>query len=143
MANIEMEEKETLEQRIQLLQGKKQDILAILANWSYNHQSQPDVEQMSKKLNDLLFEEIIATNECTCQQCEQKVCLNKNARNCSLNKGDKTRILKAKTGFQRKWKEVVQKLQQNMPDQNFEMIKDLAIEGLKQGLYKKMEKERG
>ena len=34
-ANIEMEEKETVQQRSQILQGKKQDILAILANWSF------------------------------------------------------------------------------------------------------------
>ena len=44
-ANIEMEEKETLEQRSQLLQGKKQDILAILASWSFNHQSEPEMKQ--------------------------------------------------------------------------------------------------
>ena len=62
MANIEMEEKETLEKRSQILHGKKQDILNIIAN------RQLPKTYVSKKLNDLLFEEVIATYECTCQQ---------------------------------------------------------------------------
>ena len=140
-ANIDIEEEEILEQRTQLLYRKKQDILAILANWSFNFQSQLEMGQISKKLNDLLFEEIIAMYECTCQQCEQKVCSHKNARNCSVNKGDKTRIMRAKTGFQHKWKEVVPNLQQNMPDQNFEIINKFVIDGVKEGLYIKMQKE--
>ena len=56
-ANIEMEKKESLEQRSHLLDGKKQDILTILANWSFNHQSQPEMKRISTELNDLLFEE--------------------------------------------------------------------------------------
>ena len=135
MANIEMEEKETLEKRSQILHGKKQDILNIIAN------RQSPKAYVSKKLNDLLFEEVIATYECTCQQCEQKVCSHKNARNCAVNKGDISRIKKAKYGFQRKWEKVLQKLQPNMPDENFREIEKFVLNGIREGIYIQMQKE--
>ena len=140
-ANIEMEEKEILEQRNRVLHGKKPDVLTMLASWSFNRRSVYQMESMSKKLNDLLFEEIIATNDCSCQQCEQRVCSHKNARNCAVNKGDNTRIKKAKNGFWRKWENVLQQLQPNMPDQNFQKIEKFVMDGVKEGIYLKMQKE--
>ena len=133
-ANIETEEVETLEQKAKHLDTKKPDILAILASTSFQ-------DQISRKLNDLLFEEIIATYDCSCQQCDQKACSHKSAKNCTVNKGDKTKIKRAKAGFQHKWKNFVQNLQPNQPDQNFETIKGFAIEGVKEGMYIKMQNE--
>ena len=140
-ANINAEEKEMLTERSRLLEQKKGDVLAILDSWSFNTQSHQKIQAVSTKLNNLLFEEIIASADCACPKCQLKVCSNKNATQCSVHKGDTTKIARAKAGFQHRWKDALQKLQPNLPDQNFEILKELTLNGVVEGIQIKMQKE--
>ena len=123
-ANIEAEEEEILEVKRQLLKQKKQDILSLLANWGFNLQSQAAVEQLSNSLNNLLFKQIIASYDCNCTDCHQKICTHQKASQCNVNKGVTAGVDKAMAGFKHSWKKVLPALTPHSPDQNFTAIED-------------------
>ena len=141
-ANIKLEEEEILEERIPNIRAKKQNVLSVLSKLKFNPPSQGIIVDVARNLNNLLFEDIFTGDEdCTCKNCQSKSCTQKGAKKCNVNKGVKTTQDKAKQGFKIKWEDVLRKMQENQPDQNFGIIEEFVIEELKKGIYIQLEKE--
>ena len=128
--NLELEEKETLQPKLESLKLKKQDVLTTLSK--HNLTSQPGIKSAARGLNDLLFP-LIFTGEdseykCSCQNCHNRCCKERRAGKCNINKGYKTVAERAKADFKRKWEEVLNKLEPNNPDSNFCLIEEFRKE---------------
>ena len=68
--NIKLEEEEVLQERMPLIQAKKQDVQAIVSWWQSHFQSRKATEKAAEDLNNLLFECIYTGDkDCSCQSC--------------------------------------------------------------------------
>ena len=55
--NIKQEEEENLQERIPNIRAKKREILSVLSKLKFNAPSQRMIEEVTRNLNNLLFEE--------------------------------------------------------------------------------------
>ena len=141
-ANIELELKEILQQRTQMINAKQQEILKILNFWQNNFQSKLATTQAAKDLSDLLFGFVFTgEDDCTCHSCQTQSCSHTNAKRCPVQKGQKTIREKAKEGFAYEGENALRALSSRDPDERVASIVDFTIEKLKKGIYIKMEKE--
>ena len=103
--NIKQEEEEILQERIPNIRAKKQEILSVLSKLKSNPPSQRMIEEVTRNLNNLLFEDIFTGEEdCTCKGCQSKSCSQTEAKKCNVNKGVKfTPMKKAKQALKTKW----------------------------------------
>ena len=141
-ANIELELKEILQQRTQMINAKQQEILKILNFWQNNFQSKLATTQAAKDLSDLLFGFVFTgEDDCTCQSCQSQSCSHKSAKRCAVQKKEKTTREKAKEGFAYESENALRALSSSDPDERVASIVDFTIEKLKKGIFIKMEKE--
>ena len=140
--NIKLEEEELLQERMPLIQAKKQDVQKIVCWWQSHFQSQRATEKAAEDLNNLLFECIYTGDkDCSCQSCQSRTCTHPSSGKCKINKGEQTVLERAKQGFKYKWEEVLRKVQPNKPDQDFATIQDFTREEVKRGIHLQMQKE--